>query len=187
MIASFTFFSHLCSPPSLLLPLLLFLLPPSLPPLLPPVLSLDAMDVSGSHQLDLSHHIHKRPLDRFGEVIGQEVKHELGDTLKEAHVKEYAQAVNANLTAGQTPVPSPEPLTTPPTPPAVDPTKVPGYCGPCYGSERECSPLEHATRMLSSREVFVWLRCSPESWLTLPLCCPVPSVACSACCFLFSV
>ena len=39
------------------------------------VLSVDAMDVSGSHQLDVSHNIKKKPLDQYGNPIGQEVTH----------------------------------------------------------------------------------------------------------------
>lgn len=86
------------------------------------------MDVSGSHQLDVSHHIKKKPLDRFGEVIGAEVKHELSAQLSEADAKLYA-AAKANGTAGATPI---TPLATPaPAPPKVDPTKQPGYCGAC--------------------------------------------------------
>lgn len=95
------------------------------------------MDVSGSHQLDLSHNIKKKSLDRFGAVVGREVTHELGHTLKEEHVKEYAAAVNKNTTDGlpaaAAAVPTPAPA--PPRAPKVDPTKVPGYCGPCYGAE----------------------------------------------------
>jgi len=95
------------------------------------LLSLDAMDVSGSHQLDVSHHIVKTPLDKFGAVVGQEVKHELGNTLQEKDVKEYAAARN-NSDNTQPPPPPPVPVVIP----AVDPTKQPGYCGSCYGAER---------------------------------------------------
>jgi len=49
------------------------------------------MAVSGSHQLDLSHNIKKKSLDGFGAVVGREVTHELGHTLKE-HVKERGGA-----------------------------------------------------------------------------------------------
>jgi len=93
------------------------------------LLSLDAMDVAGAHQLDVDHHIIKRPLDKFGNVIGQGEKHELGHTLKEEDVKEYAAKLNNS--DGAPPPPPPEPV----TPPKFDPTKVPGYCGPCYGAE----------------------------------------------------
>lgn len=107
------------------------------------------MDVSGSHQLDVSHHIQKRPIDKFGEVVGAEEKHELGHTLKEEHVKEYAAAVQRNATAaegeGGAAAPAsgtdasgrPLPTRPPPAVPKVDPTKVPGYCGPCYGAETQ--------------------------------------------------
>ena len=95
------------------------------------------MDVSGSHQLDVSHHIVKKPLDKYGEVIGQEVKHELGATLKEEHVKEYTAALQKNITEnGMAPPTPPQPAqTAPPPPPKFDPTKQPGYCGSCYGAE----------------------------------------------------
>jgi hypothetical protein len=100
------------------------------------VLSLDAMDVSGSHQLDVGHHVNKKALDRFGSVVGDEVKHELGTTLSEQQVKEYKAAAALNATGG-TPAPA-QPAPTVVIPPVVaklDPTKVPGYCGPCYGAE----------------------------------------------------
>ncbi len=38
-------------------------------------MSLDAMDVSGSHQLDVSHHIKKKSLDKAGNPLGDEIKH----------------------------------------------------------------------------------------------------------------
>ena len=41
------------------------------------VLSLDAMDVSGSHQLDISHHIKKKSIDKFGKDASGEIKHGL--------------------------------------------------------------------------------------------------------------
>ena len=68
------------------------------------------MDVSGSHQLDVSHHIIKKPLDRFGAVVGDEIKHELGPSLSETQA-----VVNDTMPLEQT---------------KTDPTKVPGYCGP---------------------------------------------------------
>lgn len=103
------------------------------------LLSLDAMDVSGSHQLDVSHHIKKKPLDRFGEVIGAEVKHELSAQLSEADAKVYA-AAKANGTAGATPI---TPLATPaPAPPRVDPTKQPGYCGAFAKHNRAFSRID---------------------------------------------
>jgi hypothetical protein len=92
------------------------------------LLSVDAMDVSGSHQLDVSHHIIKKPLDKYGAVVGEEIKHELGNTLQEKDVKDYAAAVQSNST-DSTPPPPPPPVV------VIDPTKVPGYCGSCYGAE----------------------------------------------------
>jgi len=41
------------------------------------LLSVDAMDVSGEQQFDLSHHINKRPIDKNGVTIGEVVKHEM--------------------------------------------------------------------------------------------------------------
>jgi len=92
------------------------------------LLSLDAMDVSGSHQLDVSHHIKKKPIDKNGLPVGLEQKHELGHVLTEADIKaqnETAKAAAAALAAGA-----------PPPPAKIDPTKVAGYCGPCYGAEQ---------------------------------------------------
>jgi hypothetical protein len=84
------------------------------------------------------HDMYKKPLDRFGEVIGAEVKHELGHTLKEEHVKEYVAAVQKNMTHNNMPQPAAPPTPSPqsiPVVPKVDPTKAPGYCGPCYGCD----------------------------------------------------
>jgi hypothetical protein len=78
------------------------------------LLSLDAMDVSGSHQLDVSHNIRKKSLDPSGAAIGPEVKHQLGHTMNEGDV------------IGQQGLKPP---------PLKDPTKEKGYCGPCYGAE----------------------------------------------------
>jgi len=50
------------------------------------LLSVDAMDVSGSHQLDVTHHISKKSLDKSGQPLGVEVKQELGHSLKENEV-----------------------------------------------------------------------------------------------------
>lgn len=94
------------------------------------------MDVSGSHQLDVSAHLKKIPLDRFGAVVGGEELHQLGGALKEEHIKQYAQAVQKNATeGGSQPAATPQPTPSPP-PPTPDPTKQPGYCGSCYGCEQ---------------------------------------------------
>lgn len=79
------------------------------------LLSLDAMDVSGEHQLDVHHNIKKKPLDPFGNPKGVEINHVLGHTMKEGEVID---------TPGQKPGSKP------------DPTKEPGYCGKCYGAEQ---------------------------------------------------
>jgi hypothetical protein len=77
-------------------------------------MSVDAMDVSGSHQLDVSHNIKKQVLDKYGMVAGAEQPHELGSS--KAGAKDGAAAA-------------------PPVPAKPDPTKQPGYCGECYGAE----------------------------------------------------
>jgi hypothetical protein len=64
------------------------------------------MDVTGNHQLDLNHHIVKIRLDKVGDPIGSEEKHELHHTVG----GNSTELVN-------------------------DKTKLPGYCGPCYGAE----------------------------------------------------
>ncbi len=73
------------------------------------LLSLDAMDVSGDHQLDVSSHIKKKAIDRDGNTIGGEIKLELkGKDKQKSKDGEVAVA---------------------------DPTKSPNYCGSCYGAE----------------------------------------------------
>jgi len=78
------------------------------------LLSVDAMDMAQSHQLDVSHDVNKQPIDKSGKVIGQIIKHDLGGSLTEADFK--IQNTTAVVVK-------------------PDPTKVPGYCGPCYGAE----------------------------------------------------
>jgi len=87
------------------------------------------MDVSGAHQLDVSHHIVKKPLDKHGNVIGKEVTQEMGQSLREVDLKAAAQNATGGAAAAES-TPPPTPLAVP----AVDPTKVPGYCGSCYGA-----------------------------------------------------
>jgi hypothetical protein len=83
------------------------------------LLSVDAMDVSGSHQLDVSHHIFKKPQDKDGKPIGTEVKHGRGTSLllfgRHHFVAELKKTEVVNGTVKK------------------DPTKEPGYCGGCYG------------------------------------------------------
>lgn len=77
------------------------------------MMSLDAMDVSGSHQLDVSHHIKKKSLDKFGNPLGDEIKHELSTPLRPGQ----------NGTSGNS------------SEVVLAKDKQPGYCGPCYGAE----------------------------------------------------
>lgn len=41
------------------------------------VMSLDAMDASGGHQLDLSHNVKKVSLDARGKILSLELDHEI--------------------------------------------------------------------------------------------------------------
>ncbi len=100
------------------------------------------MDVSGSHQLDVNHNIKKQELDRFGEPAGAEQPHQLGGT---------AVPVGATSTApGGKSHPS-QPVAVP----KADPTKVPGYCGPCYGAEDKpgqcCNTCEQVRQAYRSK------------------------------------
>ena len=108
------------------------------------LLSLDAMDVSGSHQLDVSHHIKKKPLDELGNAVGAETVHTLhseeatvdaGGSPKAAGVRAGAQpAALSNITMAD--------------------IMRPEYCGPCYGAEtaagqccRTCSDVKDQYRV----------------------------------------
>jgi hypothetical protein len=89
------------------------------------LLSVDAMDVSGSHQLDVSHHITKKSLDSSGNPLGVEVKQELGHSLKESDVTGLKDDHHTDPATGQAVKAEPP----------VDKTKLPGYCGSCYGAQ----------------------------------------------------
>ncbi|KAI3431420.1 hypothetical protein D9Q98_004473 [Chlorella vulgaris] len=73
-------------------------------------LSVDAMDISGEVQLEVDHDVYKRRLSADGTPLDDGVKHEVGP--------------RAQLPANGS---------DPDSPP--DPTKVPGYCGSCYGAQ----------------------------------------------------
>jgi len=97
------------------------------------LLSVDAMDVSGSHQLDVSHHIKKQSLDVDGKPLGIEVKQELGHSLKE---HEVTGLNNSDHQVAK-----------------HDPTKAPDYCGSCFGAEEipgqccnSCDDVKNAYR-----------------------------------------
>ena len=97
------------------------------------LLSVDAMDVSGSHQLDVSAHIKKVPLGEDGSPVGEEELHSMeaaaeqgqGQGQGEGSASEQQRARHAagviaggagtNLTMAD--------------------LESPSYCGPCYGAE----------------------------------------------------
>eukprot|EP01120_Amphizonella_sp_Union-15-10_P011390 TRINITY_DN480_c0_g1_i1.p1 TRINITY_DN480_c0_g1~~TRINITY_DN480_c0_g1_i1.p1 ORF type:complete len:386 (-),score=71.43 TRINITY_DN480_c0_g1_i1:13-1170(-) len=96
-------------------------------------LSVDAMDMTGAHQLDVDHNIFKTRISREGLPISEAVeKQELGD--KSAEIETQQQAV-----------------------------KDPNYCGSCYGSEEyagqccnTCEEVQEAYRKKS------WSFSNPE-------------------------
>ena len=91
------------------------------------LLSVDAMDVSGSHQLDVSAHIKKVPLGEDGSPVGEEELHSM-----EAAVEQHddgnhnQQQQRARHAAGVTPGGINVSLAD---------IQNPSYCGPCYGAE----------------------------------------------------
>lgn len=100
------------------------------------VMSVDAMDVSGAHQLDISHHIVKVGLDESGLPIGDAIKHELSTGKNDT---------TTTTTASSTTPAEPAASTQPPLPD--------NYCGPCYGAEEfpgqccnTCSEVRNAYR-----------------------------------------
>ena len=116
------------------------------------LLSLDAMDVSGSHQLDLSHHIRKKPLDELGNAVGEETLHTLhsGDDAEAAATAAHTDAASslkaAGVRAGAQAAASVPVL-------SMADIQRPEYCGPCYGAEsvqgqccRTCSDVKDAYR-----------------------------------------
>jgi len=80
------------------------------------MLSVDAMDVSGAHQLDLDSHIKKKALDSYGRVMGEEMLHELGHTAGEDESR--TNKIHE----------------------AQERMKQPGYCGDCYGAQDDETP-----------------------------------------------
>lgn len=109
------------------------------------LLSLDAMDVSGEHQLDVNHHIKKKALDKDLQPIGGEIKHELGKTLNEKELKDIKQNSSTEALA-LAPVAK------------IDITKTAGYCGPCYGAELDakqccntCDNVKEGMQIITNR------------------------------------
>jgi len=89
-------------------------------------LSVDAMDISGEHQLDVDHNIFKKRLAPTGEPLeqGPTKEHALGDKLKTEDGKDVPVELPSN------------------------------YCGSCYGSEKEpnqccntCEQVREAYRL----------------------------------------
>ena len=90
------------------------------------LLSVDAMDVSGSHQLDVSAHIKKVPLGEDGSPVGEEQLHSM-------HAQEDTQQQQAQSAEGSPAAAGVVPgvgsnLT-------MADIEAPSYCGPCYGAE----------------------------------------------------
>ena len=109
------------------------------------LLSLDAMDVSGSHQLDVSHHIKKKPLDELGNAVGEETVHALHSD--GAGGDEGSEAGKAAGMRAQGGFPALTNLT-------MADLARPEYCGPCYGAEavagqccRTCTEVKDAYRV----------------------------------------
>ena len=111
------------------------------------LLSLDAMDVSGSHQLDVSHHIKKKPLDENGNAVGAETVHALhSDQGGEGGEGQDGGPKAAGVRAQGMGIPGLTNLT-------MADLARPDYCGPCYGAEvtmgqccRTCSDVKDAYR-----------------------------------------
>lgn len=76
------------------------------------LLSIDVMDVSGSHQEDVDHTVIKKRLDPKGNVIGVPTRDGIGGDAQRRNATGAAAAV-----------------------PAVKKSSLPGYCGSCYGAE----------------------------------------------------
>ena len=115
------------------------------------LLSLDAMDVSGSHQLDVSHHIRKKPLDDAGNAVGEETLHALHSEA------DAASAPSAASDAASSPKPAGVRAGAQPGVAvlniSLEDILRPDYCGPCYGAEsvigqccRTCSDVKDAYR-----------------------------------------
>ena len=94
------------------------------------LLSVDAMDVSGSHQLDVSAHIKKVPLGEDGSPVGEEELHSMESSSSEQEQQrddaQSQQQQRARHAAGVMPGGSNL---------SMADIQEPSYCGPCYGAE----------------------------------------------------
>ena len=93
------------------------------------LLSVDAMDVSGSHQLDVSAHIKKVPLGDDGSPVGEEQLHSM-EAAVEQHEEGAGAAPRAARPAAAGVVPGGGGLNL-----TMADIQDPSYCGPCYGAE----------------------------------------------------
>lgn len=89
------------------------------------VLSLDAIDVSGAVQLDVTSHISKQSIDRSGKAISEAVKHEMIQKTENISTSERDAYLKKK--------------------------SDPNYCGSCYGAEahtgqccNSCEDVRHA-------------------------------------------
>eukprot|EP00808_Paulinella_micropora_P026702 g73564.t1 len=84
-----------------------------------PLISVDAMDVTGAHQLDVNHDIYKISLDPNGVPYGDAAPELLGQTLKEDEVTNDKVSLSDKQKA------------------IMEKMADPKYCGSCYGAETE--------------------------------------------------
>jgi hypothetical protein len=80
------------------------------------LLTIDVMDVSGSHQEDVEHTVLKKRLDSKGNLIGIPMKDSIG-----------GRSAQSNSTL--------------PSNGGVKKSELPGYCGSCYGAGNQCLAL----------------------------------------------
>ena len=113
------------------------------------LLSLDAMDVSSSHQLDVSHHIKKKRIDQYGREVGDEILHTLTQQPEpeQQQQQQQQQAAAAGVRAGGGGGSAPAGGLT------LADIQNPAYCGSCYGAEsmpgqccRSCSDVKEQYR-----------------------------------------
>lgn len=129
------------------------------------VLSLDAMDVGGTRQLDvMNHNVNKQDIDQKGLPVGQADKH---------HMIVVNEKPPEGLTAEQLR--------------DVEKTKQPGYCGSCYGAEIDqgqccntCDDVKKAYRakgwaLPADSSVMEQCLAAPKSKVSIPL----PTYTCS--------
>jgi len=96
------------------------------------LLSLDAMDVSGSHQTDVYHHIIKTRLDSDGKPAGSVEKLNLGGKLDETKVIKEAGGPDKEAQEGDAPTAEDDKKD--------DDTKEDEECQTCYGAETDKFP-----------------------------------------------